>query len=317
MNKNIEYHILGNHLFENAKALIFAGCFFSGPESDKWLQKGLKIIDKEIDEQILSDGANFELSPMYHNIILFDILNLYNLAVNNNNTELNKRKDIWHRLAIKMLNFSEAMCHPDGDVSFFNDSSIGIAPSFKFLKHYAESLGINSFTELNNDQLKLRLFDKAGYAIIESSFLKAILDVAKVGPDYIPGHGHADTLSFELSLFGHRVFVNSGTSEYGLTKERLRQRQTAAHNTIEVDGEDSSEVWGGFRVARRAYPSTPIINQSKNDISISCSHNGYKRLSGKVTHKRTWSFKERAILIEINFMVNIKKPLLIITFILI
>ena len=28
----------------------------------------------------------------------------------------------------------------------------------------------------------------------------AIIDVAKIGPDYLPGHGHADTLSFELSI---------------------------------------------------------------------------------------------------------------------
>jgi hypothetical protein len=32
-----------------------------------------------------------------------------------------------------------------------------------------------------------------------------ILDVAPVGPDYLPGHAHADTLSFELSLFGQRA----------------------------------------------------------------------------------------------------------------
>lgn len=311
LSNNIEYHILGNHLFENAKALIFAGCFFSGHESDKWLKKGLDILDKEIHEQVLNDGANFELSPMYHNIILFDILDLYNLAVNNNNAEVTLRKNSWGKLAVKMLSFSEAMSHPDGEVSFFNDSAIGIAPPFKFLKYYAENLGINVPTKKNvccNDTpSNLLFFDKAGYVAIESSSFKAILDVAKVGPDYIPGHGHADTLSFELSFFGERVFVNSGTSEYGLTKERLRQRQTAAHNTIDVDGEDSSEVWSGFRVARRAYPSTPLINQSKNNILISSSHNGYKRLSGNVTHKRIWDFNQSTIIIEDQLIGNYKK----------
>jgi uncharacterized heparinase superfamily protein len=65
----------------------------------------------------------------------------------------------------------------------------------------------------------------------------ALLDVAPIGPDYLPGHAPADTLSFELSVFGQRLLVNSGTSCYGASLERLRQRATAAHNTVVVDGE--------------------------------------------------------------------------------
>jgi len=67
-----------------------------------------------------------------------------------------------------------------------------------------------------------------------------LLDVARVGPDYLPGHAHADSLSFELSVFGRRLLVNGGTSCYGMSAERLRQRGTAAHNTVVVDGLDSS-----------------------------------------------------------------------------
>ena len=46
-----------------------------------------------------------------------------------------------------------------------------------------------------------------------------IFDLAQIGPDYLPSHGHADTLSFELSVYGKRVFVNSGTSMYGTEKK--------------------------------------------------------------------------------------------------
>ena len=42
----------------------------------------------------------------------------------------------------------------------------------------------------------------------------ALLDVARVGPDYLPGHAHADTLSFELSLYDRRTIVNCGISQY-------------------------------------------------------------------------------------------------------
>ena len=59
--QTLETHLLGNHLFANAKALVFAGLFFKGKAADSWLEKGLKILDLEIPEQILADGGNFEL----------------------------------------------------------------------------------------------------------------------------------------------------------------------------------------------------------------------------------------------------------------
>jgi uncharacterized heparinase superfamily protein len=84
--------------------------------------------------------------------------------------------------------------------------------------------------------------------------------------------------------------VNSGTSCYGSSPERLRQRGTAAHNTVVVNGQDSSEVWGGFRVARRAYPIGLNIQQSADATAteVRCAHNGYFRLTGKPIHHRTW-----------------------------
>ena len=71
---------------------------------------------------------------------------------------------------------------------------------------------------------------------MQSENVVLIADLSEVGASYIPGHAHADTLSFELSLFGKRLFVNSGTSSYSLGPERHRQRSTIAHNTVCVSG---------------------------------------------------------------------------------
>ena len=57
LSRRLEIHLLGNHLFSNAKALVFAGLFFSGTEADKWLDTGLRILAREIPEQILCDGG--------------------------------------------------------------------------------------------------------------------------------------------------------------------------------------------------------------------------------------------------------------------
>jgi uncharacterized heparinase superfamily protein len=124
----------------------------------------------------------------------------------------------------------------------------------------------------------------------------AFLDVAPIGPDYLPGHAHADTLSFELSLGRQRVIVDSGVSCYGEEPERLRQRGTAAHNTVEIDGQDSSEVWSGFRVARRAYPFD--LRMMESEGVVACAHNGYRRLPGRPIHRREWHFHEGALQIR-------------------
>jgi uncharacterized heparinase superfamily protein len=130
----------------------------------------------------------------------------------------------------------------------------------------------------------------SGYLRLESGDMVAILDVARVGPDYQPGHAHADTLSFELSLFGRRVLVNSGTSCYRVGPERSRQRATAAHNTVEVDSANSSEVWAGFRVARRARPFDLELSEGSGAVHMGCAHDGYRRLPGRVVHRRQWDW---------------------------
>ena len=77
--------------------------------------------------------------------------------------------------------------------------------------------------------------------------------------------------------------------------ERLRQRGTAAHNTVTVDGQDSSEVWGGFRVARRAHPQCLEASSGPDALRVSCAHDGYARLPGRPAHRRTWELGERSL----------------------
>ena len=115
---------------------------------------------------------------------------------------------------------------------------------------------------------------------------------------YNPGHAHADTLSFELSIHGKRALVNSGISTYEVNKERSWQRGTSAHNTVSIDNKDSSEVWSSFRVARRAKIFDLKVIDKPNQISVSCSHDGYKRLRGSPVHTRLWQLNSNSLKIE-------------------
>jgi uncharacterized heparinase superfamily protein len=297
--KRLEWHILGNHLFANAKALVFAGLFFDNSEAQKWLNTGLKIIAQEVPEQVLPDGGNFERSPMYHAIFLEDLLDLINLTDRYPGVIRKEHAEQWRATASKMLKWLAAMCHPDGEIAFFNDAAIGISPSPAEIKDYACRLGI--FLQPPTDfksNFTVTQFSDSGYIRLGSTKAVGLLDVAPIGPDYLPGHAHADSLSFELSLFGQRVLVNGGTSQYGSGAIRIEERSTSAHNTVEVNGENSSEVWSGFRVARRAYPIGLKVEKNNGSVSVICAHDGYMRLSGSPIHQRTWIFSNGKILIR-------------------
>lgn len=288
LSGRLEIHLLGNHLFANAKALVFAGLFFSGPEAEKWLKTGLRILTKEIPEQILHDGGQFERSTMYHALALEDLLDLLNLTRAFGNALDDASKAVtttWSRWIAPMHAWLATMSHPDRQISFFNDAAFGIAVPAEKLEQYAVRLGYQFPAQLPDGVSRLA---DSGYVRIQSKDAVALLDVGPIGPDYLPGHAHADTLSFELSLFAQRTFVNSGTSQYGLGAERLRQRSTAAHNTVVINRQNSSEVWSGFRVARRALPTHLHIAERDDTVTVSCSHDGYRRLAGKNIHKRVW-----------------------------
>lgn len=292
LSNGLEKHLLGNHYFVNLKALLFAGVIF---KNRRWINIAEKGLVAEIPEQILSDGANFERSPMYHSLMLIDMLDMLNLSRAYSIQISSRLVSLLELYIPKMLWFLEAMAHPDGGVSFFNDSVDGVAPTKANIENYAKCLG---FKVSHIDCGRPQIIDNAasGYFCAIAAGNKLIFDAAPLGPDYMPGHGHADTLSFELSIGAERVFVNSGISQYGLSSVRLNQRKTRSHNTIEIDNKDSSEVWSGFRVANRArilYRSSRL--NSENGISLRAAHNGYKSIFGGSIHHRNLTLTSKSL----------------------
>lgn len=284
LGATLEFHLLGNHLLANAKALVFAGSYFSGPEAETWLRAGLDLLDAQWREQILDDGGHFELSPMYHAIILEDVLDLIQLArIFPAGLEQAEKSQMWPKLARQMLAWLLDMSHPDGEIAFFNDAAFGIARTFGELAEYAASLGVS---RVDGGAGALCQLAQSGYARLQSGPFMAIFDMAEIGPAYLPGHGHADVLSLEVSLHGQRLITNAGTSSYANDAVRDEERSTAAHATVEIDGQSSSEVWASFRVGRRAHPFDVSVATTGKTVSASASHDGYRWLPGKPVHRR-------------------------------
>jgi len=274
LSRTPEKHLQANHLLENYVSILLGGILF---QNSSWIKQGEDHLITELDEQILSDGMYYELSPMYHDIILVRLMDLLNVA----NSAGFKHKVITSlkNKTARMLGWSEQIEAISGDhVPYFNDSVNGIAPGKSEISEYAKRLGINP---------EKVPFSDSGYRILKAGHLDIICDVGRPGVPYQPGHVHADALSFEMYINQKPVIVNTGTSTYELGERRMLERSTSAHNTVQVNGRNQSDVWAGFRTGKSANVG---IVQDETRV-LAASHDGYR----PVVHQRTWEAGENGL----------------------
>ena len=288
---SIEYHIGGNHILENARALMHAAVYFAGDKrAEKWRKKSTAIYLRELADQILSDGGHFERSPMYHAIVLEGILDVIYL--------LDEPEGDTHRelsgFAERMMDFLISVTHPDGMIALFNDATQEIGMPTSALLDYGRRVTGSEANVRSN-------FPETGYFVHRDDVVFVCIDGGPVGPDHLPAHAHADIFSYELSLYGHQVVVDTGVYEYEAGAMRDYVRGTAAHNTLQVNDIDQVECWASFRVARRYRPDSIIFKNDDFGFDFSGRYEGYGDLIGDdLTHFRkiTYSNEDKAILIE-------------------
>jgi hypothetical protein len=146
-----------------------------------------------------------------------------------------------------------------------------------------QMMGIQTY---DNETKGVKFFKNSGVLVWQSNCCVFFMDAGKIGPDYQPGHAHADTLSLELSIYGRRLFVDPGTYSYTFNDKRKYDRGTNSHNTVEIDELNSSDVWHIFRVGRRAYPFDVKIIENEQTVMFEASHDGYRYLNGSPIHRR-------------------------------
>jgi len=282
--KNLEYHLLGNHLLENAFSLLFGAYYF---QDEKLYAKSKKLLISELDEQILNDGAHFELSPMYHQIILSRLLDCIQLIKLNSVWKRNDLLLFLEEKASLMISWLCNVTYKNGDIPMLNDATFNIAPNSKKIFSFAKHLGINS--------QDIPLSD-SGYRKINYNNYELLIDVGNVGPSYQPGHAHSDTFNFELIKNGNPIFVDTGISTYEKNDIRQYERATHSHNTVKIGDKEQTQVWGGFRVAKRA----KITHLIEKPNLIEASHDGYLSDGYKHTRSFLWGEKYLILLDEIN-----------------
>ncbi|HLV88245.1 MAG TPA: alginate lyase family protein [Candidatus Sulfotelmatobacter sp.] len=272
LEDHLEFDSLGNHLLADAKALVFAGIFFSGKTAARWLDLGEQLLWNGVREQILEDGGHYERSSMYHSIVLQDFLETV-LALQLNQREVPQ----WVReKLIAMADFLAGITHPDGEIPLFGDSAFGVAHRPTDVLAAAEVLlgapgrwresepgeycalvapqAFKQARSVKPVSLKRDSWPATGYLVLrrEKTGDQMIVDTRSMGPDHIPAHGHCSAFSYELSIGGERLVVDSGVDEYEPGPWRQFWRSTRAHNTVWINDSEQSEIWGSFRVGERS-----------------------------------------------------------------
>jgi uncharacterized heparinase superfamily protein len=307
LEDHLEVDVLGNHLLTNGKSLVFAGIFFGGEWGARWFEKGQRILWRALEDQILEDGGHEERSPMYHAIVLQDYVEVLFAY------QLNKRTipDWVRSRVILMADYLDSIRHPDGEIPLFADSAFGIAHASsdilaaceRLLKvpgrwkdakpgFYCALLAPTDSMGAEGSGESPRLsgsWPATGYVKFAGGEHgdAMIVDTRPMGPLHLPAHGHCSLFSYELSIDGQRVIVDSGVEEYQPGPWRSFWRSTRAHNTVSVDGAEQTEIWGAFRAGQRVKVLESAFIEQNGSALFTGLHSGFAGQRKPTPHRRT------------------------------
>ena len=325
LNRHLEFQAGGNHLAENLRAMIVGGSFFEGTQAASMRDRALGLLIAELNVQILPDGGHYERSPMYH-LIMLELVADAAVTLEAAGCEVpSLLKETLRRMSL----FADQIAHPDGEIPLFNDAAFGIAQpqgallAFvgAYLEHEFQTATLSGAVErwklerLGRTPVKqprmqqpqrfertsVSAMPESGYFVLQAASVRAIVDCGIPCPPELPPHAHADMLSFELSFGQERIVTDTGTSQYAAGAARAFERGTRAHSTVLIGHEDQSEIWGAFRVGRRAKPLSPRVWLTQDDHPewawFSGGHDGYSRAPINATHWRTLGVCELGVLV--------------------
>ena len=250
---------------------------------DARLGLALDQLSSQLAVQVLPDGGHYERAPAYHCQVLADLIDVAELVRCTGQAPAPELLDAIAR----MRHWLRCVRAPDGQVPLLNDG-YPVAPEL-----------VAALRPGLLPAEPLLVLPDTGLVRAAAGSWRLLADVGAPCPDELPAHAHADTLSCVVYVGGVPLLVDTGTSTYAPGPVRSYERSTAAHNTLEVDGADSTEVWGAFRAARRARVTDVATCTAHGGVlTIEAAHDGYRHLPGRPVHRRRWMLTEAGLRVE-------------------
>ena len=233
----------GNHFVADAVGLVYLGALFrDDSRGERWLRTGATILSGEILRQVHDDGGSFEGALGYHRLAL-ELFACGGEVVRR--TEPSLLTAAYAARVAAMLRFMAAYLPPSGEAPMLGDADDGRVHLFcaeaasNPRKH---ALGLPPWLELP-EAGGSAAFPGAGFFVLRQGRDHAVIRCGPVGLAGAGSHDHDDQLSLELVLDGRRVLADSGT--YCYTRDldaRHAFRSTAAHNVVQIGGEESNPI---------------------------------------------------------------------------
>ena len=312
IERNLEFSYLAtsNHYLSDVAGLLWLGLMLPElSDAKRWRDVGLDQLLREMDKQVLPDGADFEASTGYHRFVLELFLYSFMLC-RENGVEIEQK--YWTKLH-QMLVYVRSYLRPDGFAPLIGDTDGGqVLPVQRRRADdhgYLLAIGAAVFNDpsLTSKQCEgSKAFPYAGIYIMREGDLYLCFNASDAGINGRGSHGHNDALSIEVSAHGAAFIVDSGTYVYSADLDKRHAfRSTAYHSTVQVDGEEQNTTHRDmpFVIGNEAKPRVLEWKTGEDFEKVVAEHYGYRRLSSPVTHRRSVEFnkRERSWLIEDEF----------------
>ncbi len=245
LDRNIETRLQANHLLSNLMGVVLGGLLLGGDAAARWRARA-HWLEQELDRQVHADGAHEERSPMYHALILENVLDLVHVHRLSQHALPPSIEATLETTASRMLGAHAVWTHRDGEIALLSDSAFGIAQPPAELHRYASDLGI-----VPTAPARPGVLDGAGFVRLDAGDWTALVSVAGPSPPHQPGHAHCDALAVDLALGTERVVSDTGVYEYVPGERRRLARTTRSHATLEIEGAEQAEIWAPHRIGGR------------------------------------------------------------------
>lgn len=268
LSRALPGRITGEPLLAAIKGLIVAGLAVRGHE--KWVDQGLTLLERELDQQILADGGHVSRNPGVQLQVLQHMVDLRNaLSVAGREAPPGLLSAI-----DRAAPFVRMLRHGDGKMALFNGSSEGQAWLIDMVLTHADARGRAPGAAPHTGFQRLA----AGRSVM-------LFDVGPPAENGAVAGAHAGTLGFELSIGKDRVIVNCGARQDGEEEWVRVQRSTAAHSTLVIEDTNSSHIVGNEHHRRSAPPARHSRTENAGNIWLSGTHDGYADRYG-LSHRR-------------------------------
>lgn len=309
-----ERAVYNNHLIAEALGLFqMAWMRPDRPESRRWRERGLALLDEQADRQVYPDGGYINLSHNYHRVIAQDYLLAWRFLRTDGVAEM---PPSWRRALTASLDFLVAHQNPadgrlpnhgpnDGslprilstcDFSDFRPTLQALSLALRGERLYPDGpwdeeaawlLGADALdAPLREPDRRSLRFPHTGYSVLRSGSESGTFMAFRCGT-VLDRFGQIDMLHLDGWWRGQNVLVDGGTHLYNADPQwHDHFMRTESHNTVTVDGRDQMLHFRRFKLLYRAAARMVRFDVAPGATTAAGEHSGYARFEGGCVHRR-------------------------------